>query len=73
MALPDHAWIAMVITPQNHGQIPEPKFGFESSYCQQHCQHHSSAWVLCNHKETTADPEKSKLGIYTVATSPFMR
>jgi hypothetical protein len=29
--------------------------------------------VLCNHKETTADPEKSKLGIYTVATSPFMR
>ena len=49
------------------------RIGFESSYCQQHCQHHSSIWVWGNHMETTAHPEKPKLDICTVAASPFMR
>jgi hypothetical protein len=49
------------------------RIGFESNYCQQHCQHHSSVWVWGNHMETIPDPEKPKLDICAVAASPFMR
>ena len=49
------------------------RIGFESSYCQQHCQHHSSVWVWGNHMETTAVPDEPKLNICAVAASPFMR
>jgi predicted aspartyl protease len=47
--------------------------GFESNYCQQHCQHHSSVWVWGNPMETIPDPEKLKLDICAVAASPFIR
>jgi hypothetical protein len=29
------------------------RIGYQSSYSQQHCQHHSSVWVWGNHMETT--------------------
>jgi hypothetical protein len=38
--------------------------GFESSYCHQSCQYHSSVWVWGNHMETTVDPEESKFDIF---------
>jgi hypothetical protein len=49
-------------------KLQSRRIGFESSYSQQHCQHHSSIWVWGNDMETTADLEKSKLDICTVAT-----
>jgi len=47
--------------------------GFESSYCQQHCQHHSSAGAWGNHIKTVPDPEKPKLDISALTASPFIR
>lgn len=49
------------------------RIGFERSYFQQHCQHHSSIWVWDNHMAKTADLERPKLDICAVAMSPFMR
>jgi hypothetical protein len=49
------------------------RIGFERSYCQQHCQHHTSVWVWGNHIETTVELQKPKLDISTVARSLFMR
>jgi hypothetical protein len=34
------------------------RIGFQSSYCQQHCQHHLSVWVWGNHMGTTVESEK---------------
>jgi hypothetical protein len=48
------------------------RIGFESCYCQQHCQFHSSIYEWGNHMETM-DPEKSILDICAIAASPFMR
>jgi hypothetical protein len=47
--------------------------GFESSYCQQHCQHHSSVWVWGDHMETKENLDKPKLNICVIAAAPFMR
>jgi hypothetical protein len=45
-----------------------PRIGFESSYSQPHCQHHSRVWIMGYHMKTTAaDPEKLKLDICGVA------
>ena len=50
------------------------RIGFESSYCQQHCQHQSSIWQWVNHMErTAADSERPKLIICAIAASPFVR
>jgi hypothetical protein len=49
------------------------RIGFESSYCQQHCQYHSNVWVWGNHMERAADLERPKLDISVVAASPFLR
>ena len=48
------------------------RIGFESSYCQQHCQQHSSLWEWGNHMENSKRNVK-KLDIYAVAVAPFMR
>jgi hypothetical protein len=57
------------VTVKFHSQM----IGFESGYCQQHCQYHSSVWGWSNHMKTTQDLEKSKLYFFAVAASPFMR
>jgi hypothetical protein len=33
-------------------KFQKKRIGFESSYCQQHCQHHSSVWVWGNYLES---------------------
>jgi hypothetical protein len=47
--------------------------GFESNYCQQHCQHYTRVRVWGNHMESSHKPEKSKLDICAVAALPFIR
>ena len=54
-------------------KFQKKRIGFESSYCQQHCQHHSSIWVWGNHMETTEKLDKPKLDICALAAAPFMR
>jgi hypothetical protein len=45
--------------------------GFESSYCQQHCQQHLSVWVWGDHMEKT-NQDKPTLDICMDASSPFV-
>jgi predicted aspartyl protease len=33
-------------------KFQKKQIGFESNYCQQHCQHHSSIWVWGDHMES---------------------
>ena len=47
------------------------RIGFESNYCQQHCQHHSSVWVWGDHMENSKVDDK-KLDICAVAAALVM-
>ena len=47
------------------------RIGFESSYCQQYCQHHSSMWVWGASIEKSESEEK-KLDICTASVALFM-
>jgi hypothetical protein len=54
-------------------RFQKKRIGFESSYYQQHSQHHSCIWVYGNHMEPKEDPYKLKLYICAMAAVPFMR
>jgi hypothetical protein len=63
----------MLTTPQCYNQIPNKRIGFESHYCQQHCQHHASIWVWGNYIQTQIEQDSPKLDICAVAAVLFMR
>jgi hypothetical protein len=52
-------------------KFQKKRIGFESSYCQQHCQQHSSVWVWGDHMEKT-NQDKPRLDICVEASSHFV-
>ena len=53
-------------------KLQRKRIGFESRYCQQHCQHHASILVCGDHIETLGT-EKKNFNICAIAAAPFMR